>query len=1081
MVASTYANFEHLREANRWNVHTYQVLDKIAVVSAALEKKELQLRGFAITGDPQLLSSVPGTDGAGLQALAQLRVLCADRGDQQRRLNRFGIDYKRWRAAAVLPDEIPSQAAARIRLQTRARRRNLLELRQQLLAIEGVERKLLAARSKKQELSQDTTGRFLRWSGIGTLLLTALLTLWLALQARSLNRSNTQLRGSEDKLRTILDNAPVVLYQVDLDEKFVLLAGRSLVAMKLDGAAAMGRRMLDVMGPTFNMEPIRAALRGESSVSVSQINDISCEVHRHPLFGPTGAITGMIGVAIDVTKRQSAESALRESEARFHAFMDNSPIMAFIKDGAGRMIYVNDPMLRRFEKTETEMLGKDDFDLWPPDVARALVTHDASVMAGEEIFVAEERVPTPDGTTPTWLSFKFPLRDASGNKMLGGVAIDISGRKIAEEKLRATSVLQRAILDGAPYSIIAVSPEGVVQSFNRAAGRLLGYHSAEVCGVRSLDFFHEPQELSARTVEIGEEFGRHIVPGLEALLFQPRAGMIEEREWTYVRRDGTRFPVRLSVAALYGEGGQITGYVAIGYDLTESQRAQHIKNEFVSVVSHELRTPLTSIRGALGLLAGGVAGELPPGAKQMIDIAQKNSDRLVILINDILDIEKIESGKMRFDLRPLALRELLESAREQNNDYAQTLGVTLSIEKLELLDAVQVLGDESRLQQILSNLISNACKFTPSGGVVKIRARLEAGFEATKSPATAQKISGADRVQISVEDEGPGVPPEFVPRLFEKFAQADSSSTRKQGGTGLGLAIARAIVEKQGGTLHYIAPLPPATGATFQFDLPLARPETLVEKPETGTATKSEARVLICEDDAETAALLAVLVAQSGFEVEIAATLQEARGKLADAAVSNRPFVGLTLDLQLPDGNGVDLLRELRSAGQDLPVVVVSACADEGKLRGEALRVLDWLVKPPDSARLQAAISEFCGPGVPRLLHVEDDADVRRIVAAILGEAALIVAAPTLRQAKNYLQNERFDLAILDISLPDGSGLDLVAQLNASQPPTPVILFSASETMHDESEGVAASLVKSRTDNDVLRSTIQHFLGQSAE
>ena len=313
----------------------------------------------------------------------------------------------------------------------------------------------------------------------------------------------------------------------------------------------------------------------------------------------------------------------------------------------------------------------------------------------------------------------------------------------------------------------------------------------------------------------------------------------------FTQHDGSLGFLQWDVRPWRDAHGQIAGIIMLTELISERVRAQRIKNEFVSVVSHELRTPLTSIRGALGLLAGGVAGELPPGAKQMIDIAQKNSDRLVILINDILDIEKIESGKMRFDLRPLALRELLESAREQNNDYAQTLGVTLSIEKLELLDAVQVLGDESRLQQILSNLISNACKFTPSGGVVKIRARLEAGFEATKSPATAQKISGADRVQISVEDEGPGVPPEFVPRLFEKFAQADSSSTRKQGGTGLGLAIARAIVEKQGGTLHYIAPLPPATGATFQFDLPLYHVGIPAEVLKKGTGDLAPKKTLI--------------------------------------------------------------------------------------------------------------------------------------------------------------------------------------------------------------------------------------------
>jgi DNA-binding response OmpR family regulator len=426
---------------------------------------------------------------------------------------------------------------------------------------------------------------------------------------------------------------------------------------------------------------------------------------------------------------------------------------------------------------------------------------------------------------------------------------------------------------------------------------------------------------------------------------------------------------------------------------------------------------------------------------------------------------------MRFDVRAFSLREWLETAIEQNQSYAQALDVTLVLENTAALDAVEVLGDESRLQQVLSNLLSNACKFTPSGGVVSLRAGIENQGEER----------GVERAKaiISVSDQGPGVPAEFVDRLFEKFAQADSSSTRKQGGTGLGLAIARAIVEKHGGSLDYVAPSEPQQGATFQFDLPLMPADDSSTAP--GEAKgKTPLRVLICEDDADTASLLAAVVRQSGFQPEIVTTLQQARVALALDSTKNEEFVGMTIDLMLPDGNGVDLIDELRVAGRDLPIVVVSAVANEGHLQGEALCVLDWLAKPLDGARLQAALQGFHGPEVPRLLHVEDDDDVRRIVAAILGEHAHISAASTLRQARQLLHSERFDLAIIDMALPDGNGLDLVAQLNANDPPIPIILFSASETTHEQLQGVAASLVKSRTDNEDLRSTIHRFLGESA-
>ncbi|PQV65088.1 PAS domain S-box-containing protein [Abditibacterium utsteinense] len=1085
LMSLTYLNFRRLQAANRWNVHSYQVLDEIAVANAVLKEEESQLRGFAFTGDRQFLRSALGKADSGSKALGALRSLTADRQEQQKRLKKITVEYGRWHLALNdLQKEKSAVMAPRTKSQTRARLGDLLALQKQLATVEAFERAQLASRSTMQQSSRTSTAKSLLLASVVTVSLSSVLMLLLALQTRSLGHFNQQLRGNEEQLRTLLDNAPVVLYRVDLAENYVLFKGKALEKLGLSAKNMEGRPVVEAMGENFNIEPIRDALRGKSSVSVNDFRGVTFETHRHPLRDENGAITGMIGVSIDVNERQSAEIALRESEARFQAFMDNSPMLAFIKDRKGRMIYNNGPMLRRFGKTEDEMWGKDDFDLWPPEVARVLVEHDQRVLDGEKMIAVEESVPTPEGDSPTWLSFKFPLRDALGHRLIGALAIDITERKVAEDKLRATSILQRAILDGAPYSIIAASPDGIIQSFNRAAERLLGYRSTEVCGVRSIESFHDADELAAHAAQLSAELQRPIAPGLETLFVKPRAGMIEERDWTYLRHDGSRLPVRLSIAVMHDSDGQVTGYVGIGYDLTESQRAERLKNEFVSVVSHELRTPLTSIRGALGLLAGGMAGELPPGAQQMIEIAQKNSDRLVLLINDILDIEKIESGKMRFDLHSFALRQWLESAIEQNSAYAQALGVTLELEDAQQIDAIEVFGDENRLQQVLSNLLSNACKFTPSGGVVTLRAHVESASEASNFGAeqAGAEQAGAEQlrsgaVQISVIDEGPGVPAEFVPRLFEKFAQADSSSTRKQGGTGLGLAIARAIVEKHGGALNYRAPQKINQGATFQFDLPIYRSEA----PDAETETHSAARVLICEDDPETAALLATLVKQSGFEVEIALTLQEARAHLDRSAAPNEEFAGITLDLLLPDGDGADLIEELRAAGRNLPVVVVSATAEAGHLSGEALRVLDWLVKPVDGARLQAALQQFHGPEVPRLLHVEDDADVRRIVAAILGESALIVQASTLQEARHRLQTERFDLAILDMSLPDGSGLELVAQLNVSEPPTPIILFSATETNEAQSQGVTASLVKSRTDNEVLRSTIHRFLGDSSK
>jgi len=273
-----------------------------------------------------------------------------------------------------------------------------------------------------------------------------------------------------------------------------------------------------------------------------------------------------------------------------------------------------------------------------------------------------------------------------------------------------------------------------------------------------------------------------------------------------------------------GENGEIGGIIMLTENITARVVSEKIKNEFVSVVSHELRTPLTSIRGSLGLLHNGVAGQLTPRAQEMVSIAQKNVERLVVLINDILDIDKIESGKMRFEIKPIALGELLNNAIEANRHYATALNVKFQIESIndELKNAA-VLADELRIMQVMANLLSNASKFTPFNGTVHLKAEL---LPSTEKHVQSVGIASptAQWVRIKIKDEGCGVPEAFVSRLFERFSQADSSATRKQGGTGLGLAISRAIVEKHGGKIGYLAPQQEGDckGATFYFDLPIA-------------------------------------------------------------------------------------------------------------------------------------------------------------------------------------------------------------------------------------------------------------------
>jgi signal transduction histidine kinase len=236
-------------------------------------------------------------------------------------------------------------------------------------------------------------------------------------------------------------------------------------------------------------------------------------------------------------------------------------------------------------------------------------------------------------------------------------------------------------------------------------------------------------------------------------------------------------------------------------DITERKRIERMKNEFVSAVSHELRTPLTSISGSLGLVVSGVLGEMPDKIASMLGIAHKNAKRLTVLINDLLDMEKILAGKMEFDMQEQLLLPILEASLESNKAYADTFNIDLALDVES--DQLRACVDAQRLQQVLTNFISNAVKFSPREGQVEIRLSQQNGI-----------------ALIAVVDHGPGISNEFRSRIFQKFAQADSSDSRQRGGTGLGLAISKAFVEQMHGTIGFESE--PGQGATFFAEFPLA-------------------------------------------------------------------------------------------------------------------------------------------------------------------------------------------------------------------------------------------------------------------
>lgn len=517
-----------------------------------------------------------------------------------------------------------------------------------------------------------------------------------------------------------------------------------------------------------------------------------------------------------------------------------------------------------------------------------------------------------------------------------------------------------------------------------------------------------------------------------------------------------------------GQVSQLRGTVQ---DITERKRMEKIKDEFVSTVSHELRTPLTSIRGSLGLVTGSMAAELPSKASNLLRIAYKNCERLVNLVNDILDMAKIESGSMEYRFRPLDLVTMIEQAIEANRPFAQQFDVRLKFDNPP--GETLVFGDSDRLMQVMANLLANAVKFSPGGGEVCITLGRHQGM-----------------LRVSVADQGPGIPEEYRDKVFEKFGQVDASDIRQKGGTGLGLAIVQAIVKKHWGFINFESKV--GEGTVFHIDVPEyhlrkssqqrpsgAGPTASGSRSAVGQDDRdSQHRLMVVEDDRDTADLLREMLEREGYRIDVAYSAREAL-----QLINSHRYVAITVDLLLPDQDGISLIRSIRAhpQGQTLPIIVVSLSAEQGRetMNGEALGIIDWLSKPVDNRRLLKAINQAMrnlDQGQARILHVEDDSDVLRVVAAVLGRAAVVETATSLQKAQEKLAAEHFDLVIIDIGLPDGSGLALLDLIKDCRPRPPVLVFSAQDCDSHVAQEISAVLVKSRTTNRQLCNTIKMLI-----
>lgn len=501
-----------------------------------------------------------------------------------------------------------------------------------------------------------------------------------------------------------------------------------------------------------------------------------------------------------------------------------------------------------------------------------LLTRILNDMEAEEQGLLLQRRAATDGTARRATTIIVLSTVLAVLLMAGALALlheDLRRRREAELALQDSEAKHRLLMDQAADAILIISPEAIALEGNDRAAEVLGRPRSEIPGL----------PLKAFIRGTGPAAVGPVLPML-------RYGHVTTGEFWVARPDDTRVAVEIRATML--EDGRIQ---IIARDISERKEVERVKDEFVSVVSHELRTPLTSIRGALGLLAAGRLDDAPEKRQRMLELAASNTDRLIRLINDILDIERINSGGIMFERSDLSARTLVAQVVEAMRPIAERAGVSLRSN----VDDVHLWADDDRMTQTLTNLIDNAIKFSPRDSDVEVTVRKDGRF-----------------ALFEVRDHGRGIPADMRDAVFDRFRQVDNSDSREKGGTGLGLAIVRSIVEQHGGRIWVLSEI--GEGSAFRFTIPMSGDRT-------ATAGEADApRVLICDDDADLVEVLRTTLAERGYHA-----IGANSGKGAIEKFNELGAEIAIVDIILPDMSGIKILRHINGASPQTKLIVYTA------------------------------------------------------------------------------------------------------------------------------------------------------------
>ena len=653
------------------------------------------------------------------------------------------------------------------------------------------------------------------------------------------------------------------------------------------------------------------------------------------------------------------------------------------------------------------------------------------------------------------------LRDA-GNTIIGYLLIgtDNTARRqieaaqaLLDQQLRDQQFYTRSLIESNVDALMMTDPRGVISDVNRQMTALTGFSREELIGAPCSRFFTEPTRADAAIARV------------------LRDNRVSDYELTVRARNGDETVVSYNAATFHDREQRLQGVFAAARDITERKRfdktlqeknielehASRMKSEFLATMSHELRTPLNAIIGFSEVLKDGLIGQLTESQQEYIGDIFSSGQHLLSLINDILDLSKVEAGMMTLELETGDLQRLLQNSLSIVREKAQLQGIVLELETGEALGALQL--DLRKTKQIVYNLLSNAVKFGARGSRVILAARRVSrstvGRLAGAWPVQAFMLADNDYTQfleISVSDSGIGIARDNLHRLFQAFGQIDSGLARRFEGTGLGLAMVRRLAELHGGTVAVASV--EGEGARFAVWLPLRTPlqaAAATSAPAVDPdlpALRAVTRVaMVVEDDDRSADLLRLMLESEGFAVVRAANTKDAL-----VLATLQPLSLITLDVRLPGDDGWDFLATLRENGgmADVPVVVIAAQHERNMaLKGGARAVLQ---KPISRTQLKASLASLgldpAREHTHTVLVVDDDPKAVEVIAAFLPPPDYaVVRAYGGAEAIVLAQRLRPDLILLDLMMPEVTGFDVAAALqsDAATASIPIVVVTAKD------------------------------------